>query len=164
MTINTALVDALHAPDPFPGLAEKLGLYGRLIGNWTMLAHLQPEPGTFRDAAGEIRFGWILAGRAIQDIWNLPGYFYGTTLRIYDPGRDAWHILWNEPVKQFYTHMIGRAEGPDIVQLGRNGMDKEIRWRFTEMTPDAFRWLGEIRDADGTWFRQTDIHARRVPN
>jgi hypothetical protein len=27
-----------------------------------------------------------LQGRAIQDVWILPDFFYGTTLRVYDPG------------------------------------------------------------------------------
>ena len=78
---------------------------------------------------GEIHFGWVLQGRAIQDVWRVPGrkppaptirrsLMYGTTLRIYDPGIDAWHIIWSDPVKQYYSRQIGRAEGDDIVQEG----------------------------------------------
>jgi len=51
------------------------------------------------EARGEIHAGWVLQGRAIQDVWIFPGAFYGTTLRVYDPGLDAWHILWSDPVK-----------------------------------------------------------------
>ncbi len=70
---------------------------------------------------GEIHFGWVLEGRAIQDVWITPSRgqrhdpigaaanFYGSTFRIYDPGIDAWHIFWLDPVKQFYSRMIGRA-------------------------------------------------------
>jgi len=47
------------------------------------------------------------------------GFFYGTTLRVYDPGIDAWHILWSDPLKQLYRRQIGRARGQDIVQEGR---------------------------------------------
>ena len=36
---------------------------------------------------------------------------YGTTLRVYDPGIDAWHIAWTEPVGQTYLTMIGQAQG-----------------------------------------------------
>ena len=82
----------------------------------------------------------MLEGRAIQDVWILPGVFYGTTLRVYDPGIDAWHILWSDPVRQFYTRQIGRARGSDIVQLGKNDAGEAVRWSFTEITPDSFRW------------------------
>ena len=86
--------------------------------------------------AGEIHFGWVLEGRAIQDVWILPGVFYGTTLRVYDPGIDAWHILWSDPLRQFYTRQIGRARGSDIVQDGKNDAGEAVRWSFTEITPD----------------------------
>jgi len=45
---------------------------------------------------------------------------YGTTLRVYDPRIDAWHIHWSDPLRQFYGRQIGRAHGPDIVQLGKS--------------------------------------------
>ncbi|TIL41051.1 MAG: hypothetical protein E5Y87_03330, partial [Mesorhizobium sp.] len=63
---------------------------------------------------GEVHFGWVLEGRAIQDVWILPARntgaqsslgkwsFYGTTLRVYDPGIDAWHIFWSDPRTQYY--------------------------------------------------------------
>jgi hypothetical protein len=155
------LAAALLAAGPDRDLKEKLKLYGWLIGRWTMQARLQPEPGRFVEAKGDIVFGWILEGRAMQDVWNLPGWFHGTTLRSYDPAIDAWHILWNEPFKQYYTHMIGRADGADIVQLGKNKEGRDIRWRFSEITADAFRWTGEVM-TDSGWYLQSDIAATRV--
>jgi hypothetical protein len=89
--------------------------------------------------------------------------FYGTTLRIYDPGLDAWHILWSDPLKQFYTRQIGRADGRDIVQEGNAGIGETMRWSFTEITLDSFRWTGE-RSLDGgaSWQLQGDFRARRA--
>jgi hypothetical protein len=157
----TDLANTLLAAGPHPDLAEKLMLYGRLVGNWHMQARLQPEPGVFVEAEGHITFGWVLGGRAIQDVWNLPGWFYGTTLRIYDPARDAWHILWNEPVRQYYTHMIGHLEGDGMVQLGKNKENRDIRWCFSDVTPDSFRWTGEVLGDGGDWYMQSDIAVRR---
>lgn len=156
------LETALLASGPFAELREKLDLYGRFAGQWRIRARLQPEPGKFVEADGEIHFGWVLGGRAIQDVWNLPGFYYGTTLRIYDPAIDAWHILWNEPVRQYYTNMIGKADGADIVQLGKNKAGRDIRWRFSDITADAFRWTDEVRTDDGGWFLQEDLAVRRV--
>ena len=113
--------------------------------------------------AGEIHFAWVLEGRAIQDVWILPGVFYGTTLRIYDPGIDAWHILWSDPVRQFYTRQIGRARGDDIVQEGRNDAGEFVRWSFTRIEANSFRWLGErSRDGGTTWHLQAEFDANRV--
>ena len=73
---------------------------------------------------------------------------YGTTLRVYDPRIDAWHIQWTEPVGQTYLTMVGRAQGSDIVQLGKNAAGQVIRWGFYEITRDSFLWRGEA-SADG---------------
>lgn len=158
-----SFIDVLHAGGPAPDRAEKLGLYGWLIGDWTMEAVIDLDDGTRFRGPGTIHFGWVLEGRAIQDVWILPGVFHGTTLRVYDPGLDAWHILWSDPLRQFYARQVGRAVGAEIVQEGTDGAGTPIRWRFTEIAPDSFLWIGE-RSFDGgaTWERQTEFRARRV--
>jgi hypothetical protein len=161
-TMPTAtFLSTLHADDPYAPLADKLNLYGRFVGDWTMRATLFPEPGKKLEAEGEIHFGWILEGRAVQDVWILPGFFHGTTLRVYDPAINAWHILWTEPFKQYYPSMIGRAEGADIVQEGKDMGGREIRWCFREITAGSFRWTGEKRCRDGHWFMDSDIAVSR---
>lgn len=163
MMTAPSFVQALRSEHPAPDRAEKLKLYGWLIGRWTMEATVYADDGTLHEGPGEIYFDWVLEGRAIQDVWILPGVFYGTTLRIYDPGLDAWHILWNDPLRQFYTRQIGRAEGADIVQNGTNDAGEAVRWSFREITPDSFRWLGErSRDGGKTWQLQADFRARRI--
>ena len=97
MTVASSFNAALNSSGPAPDRAAKLGLYGWLIGQWEMDAIVHGDDGTQHKGAGEIHFAWVLEGRAIQDVWILPGVFYGTTLRIYDPGIDAWHILWSDP-------------------------------------------------------------------
>lgn len=159
----SCLLDALHTAGPASDRAGRMRLYGWLIGRWTMEAVGYDDDGTQTRGRGEICFGWVLEGRAIQDVWILPGYFHGTTLRVYDPSLDAWHILWSDPLNQRYTRQIGRARGNDIVQEGRNDAGENIRWSFTEITCDSFRWLGErSRDDGATWLLQAEFTARRV--
>jgi hypothetical protein len=154
--------DVLLAPGPAPDRADKLHLYGRFVGAWGMDATIHLDDGTTHHGTGTIRFFWVLEGRAIQDVWVLPGVFHRTTLRVYDPGRDAWHILWSNPVRQYYARQIGRARGADIVQDGTNDAGEALRWSFTAITSDSFRWLGErSRDGGGTWELQADFRARR---
>lgn len=159
----TALKEVLHAGGPAPDRVEQMGLYSWLIGAWAMDAVMHADDGTRHEGKGEICFGWVLGGRAIQDVWILPGFFHGTTLRVYDPALDAWHILWSDPLKQYYTRQLGRAEGPDIVQHGKLEDGTAIRWRFTEITPNAFRWLGDLSSDDGkTWRLKAAFRARRL--
>jgi hypothetical protein len=158
---SSGFMRALQSDAPAPDRAKGLELYGWLIGDWTMTAMTHRDDGVHK-GDGEIHFGWVLEGRAIQDVWSLPGVYYGTTLRIYDPALDAWHIIWSDPLRNFYTRQIGRKQGNDIVQVGTLG-DLTLRWTFTDITPDSFRWVGE-RSADGgkTWTLQSDYRASRV--
>ncbi|ESY02904.1 MULTISPECIES: hypothetical protein [unclassified Mesorhizobium] len=174
--IGTSSFDeALHSDGPNPGLAEKLDLYGRFVGAWTFDATRHLEDGTVLTGRGEVHFGWVLEGRAIQDVWILPARdagpspsvgrwtFYGTTLRAYDPGSDAWHIFWSDPRNQYYSRQLGRAEGDTIVQVGADGTGSSVRWSFSRITKDSFRWLGERSHDDGkTWRLEVEFLARRV--
>jgi hypothetical protein len=161
--LHRPTIAALHSTGPAPDRAEKMGLYGWLIGDWEMDGTVYLDDGTVYKQRGEIHFGWVLEGRAIQDVWILPGAFYGSTLRVYDPGLDAWHILWSDPLKQYYTRQIGRARGKDIVQDGKLEDGALVRWSFTEITPNSFRWLGErSRDDGATWHLQAELLARRA--
>ena len=158
-----SFIDALHSAGPATDRAGKMSLYGWLIGDWTMDATVYDDDAAPHAAQGTIHFGWVLQGRAIQDVWILPGFFHGTTLRVYDPGLDAWHILWSDPLKQYFTRQVGRAKGKDIVQEGRNDAGEPIRWSFTDITPDSFCWIGERSLDDGaTWHLQARFLARRT--
>lgn len=168
MTTFPSFPDALHADGPAQDRADKMGLYGWLIGDWDMDAVRHLDDGTTRQSRGEIHFGWILGGRAIQDVWHIPAVqgepppLFGTTLRVYDPGIDAWHIIWVDPVGQNHLRQTGRAEGNDIVQHGTDAAGTPVRWRFTEITPRSFHWLGERSpDQGATWRLQVEFFARR---
>jgi hypothetical protein len=87
--IASSFIGALASDGPAADRADKMKLYGWLIGRWTLDATVHLDDGRRHQGSGEIYFGWALEGRAIQDVWILPGVFYGTTLRVYDPNIDA---------------------------------------------------------------------------
>lgn len=162
MTANPSFAAALCANGPAPDRRDGLELYGWLIGDWEMDAVVHRGDGGRHEGHGEIHFAWVLEGRAIQDVWILPGMFHGTTLRVYDPGLDAWHILWSDPLHQYYSRQLGRREGADIVQIGRNDSGELTRWSFRDISRDSFRWLGERSPDDGaTWQLRAEFHSRR---
>jgi hypothetical protein len=157
-----AFADVLRADGPAADHADRMGLYGWLVGSWEMDAVVHADDGTTHRGRGEVHAGWVLEGRAVQDVWILPGVFHGTTLRVYDPGRDAWHILWSDPLRQYYGRQLGRAQAKDIVQLGTNDAGEATRWSFCDITPDSFVWRGErSRDGGATWQLQAEFRIRR---
>lgn len=163
MQARSLFIDALSSCGPASDRSDQLKLYGWLIGDWTMDGIVYLDDGTQHKGRGRIHFDWVLEGRALQDVWILPDVFYGTTLRVYDPAIDAWHIIWSDPLRQDYTRQIGRARGADIVQDGKNDAGEAVRWSFTEITPDSFHWIGKrSRDGGSTWQRQAEFFARRA--
>jgi hypothetical protein len=166
--------DTLHSSGPAPDWADKMRLYAWLVGNWEMDVVIHEDHGGTVKSYGGIHAGWVLEGRAIQDVFAVPGLFYGTSVRFYDPHIDAWQIFWMDPLRQVFFCMIGRARGNDIVNEGketpelaraygqREDSNATVRWDFTEITPNSFHWLSE-RSTDGaTWQLQREYFARRV--
>jgi hypothetical protein len=173
-SVTGAFLDALRADGPAAERGSSMDLYGRFIGSWDLLVTRFFEDGTTRQRPGEWHFGWVLEGRAMQDVWIVPGrgagrektpaaeLFYGTTLRTYDPRIDAWHIQYTDPASQTYSTMIGRADGETIVQLGRNEAGEPIRWSFRDISDDYFLWRGEVSsDGGDIWRKLVEFTARR---
>ncbi|CDX19695.1 conserved hypothetical protein [Mesorhizobium sp. ORS 3324] len=167
--------EALHSDGPDPDFAEKLELYGRFVGAWTFDATRILEDGTKLTGPGEVHFGWVLEGKAVQDVCILPARdagplpslgpwtFYGTTLRVYDPGIDAWHILWSDPRSRYFSRQLGRADGDTIVQQGVDDTGSSVRWSFSRITQNSFRWLGaRSHDSGATWRIEVEFLARRA--
>jgi len=157
------LLDTLLCSTRHPERAEGLGLYAFLVGTWHFDAMVWPEAGAPFKGEGSIAAGWVLGGRAIQDVWELPGVFHGTTMRVYDPARDGWHIVWCDPLHNYYSRQFGRADGGDIVQLGHNDAGTPTRWSFRERSADNFLWRGEVSDDKGeTWRREAEFICHRT--
>jgi hypothetical protein len=176
--ISSGLIASLHSDGPAPEHAEALTLYGQFIGDWDADIVTRTPDGVRHQGQGEIHFGWVLEGRAVQDIWMIPrrsgrradapampvaGNWYGTTIRVYDPALDAWRIYWIDPATNAYYQQIGRRQGADIVQEGATEKGALSRWSFTGITPDSFHWKGEASfDMGASWRLLVEVVARRV--
>ncbi|HTV72077.1 MAG TPA: hypothetical protein VMF90_26400 [Rhizobiaceae bacterium] len=164
----SSFLGALDSKGPPADRAKDMHLYGQFVGRWETDTLHHRDDGTTETWAGEIHFGWVLEGRAVQDIWirpkrPAPSTMYGTTLRVFDPAIGGWHIIWSDPLNQDYARQIGRADDTDIVQIGSDSRSLKTRWRFTEITPDSFHWIGEERASDGDPWKITYEHfARRI--
>lgn len=166
----------LAATSRSPEIPESHDIYGWLVGSWELkVCHYKGLDVSSSGLKGEAHFGWVLEGRAIQDVWIMPGpsersaasdrlnNMYGTTLRVWDPGIQAWRIRWTNPVSGHEERQTGRKVGVEIVQLGARPDGTATRWRFTEIDPRSFHWVGEALQADGkTWLLEGEFRARRM--
>jgi hypothetical protein len=63
------MVTALAAPAPHPSLGRQADLFGRFVGTWDADYSFIAEDGSVRHKRGEVLFGWVLDGHALQDIF-----------------------------------------------------------------------------------------------
>src|SRR5262245_47767397 len=88
---------ALAASGRSPEIPEAMDAYGWLIGSWELDVVGCDDANHIIHTRGEAHFGWVLEGRAVQDVFINPrvadrgpdspkfANWFGTTLRIYDP-------------------------------------------------------------------------------
>lgn len=174
--VGSVFHEVLAAPVRAPEIPETADAYGWLVGSWELdVLHYWGTRVADRGLKGEVHAGWVLEGRAVQDVWIMPSRpdrtappdkrmnMYGTTLRVWDPTMEAWRISWRNPAGDHHEDQIGRRVGQDIEQLGTRPDGTRTRWRFTEISVDAFHWTGESLEQDGgTWRLEGEFRARRV--
>jgi hypothetical protein len=147
-------------------------LFGRFVGSWDVAWTGADEEGDLATARGELHFGWVLGGRAVQDVWIVPGpgepgqgrpplAFHGSTIRFFDRALGAWRSTWIEPVNGHVRRFVGRPVDGEIILLSDED-DPQLRWRFTEIADDSFRWRSEIsHDGGATWTFNEDMRLTR---
>src|SRR5215813_1444723 len=175
---NSSLLQALGAPGRPNEITDRNDIYGWLVGDWEATVYDYAADGTASESSGEWHFGWVLEGRAIQDVWIAPprsqrngktlskrNNRYGTSLRVYDQENGVWRVTWFNPVTGARNDLVGRRRGNEIIQEGLGPDGRKIRWLFTEIMPTSFIWRGESLEPDGkTWRLEAEFRARRVKN
>lgn len=136
-------------------LPEELDYFGKLIGSWRID---YVDNRTSCVIKGEWHFSWILEGMAIQDVIVLPGFEYGTTLRVFNPGTLAWDIAY------CYTGKIMRLEArkQDNKIVLTNIEDEKRKWVFVEIGDNHFHWQDITVKKGGSWHVDYDLYAERA--
>ena len=135
-------------------LPEEFNFFGKLIGSWE-IDYI--DNSTSRVIKGEWYFSWVLEGMAIQNVIVLPGFEYGTTLRVYNPDTHAWDVAY------CYTGKIMRFEARK--QEGKivltNIEDERRKWVFNKIEDNYFHWQDITVTEDGEWHVKFDLYAKR---
>ena len=142
------IADLLLADTPHDANVE---LFGRFVGAWVFDGTDIAADGTETHYRGRWDFGYILNGRAVQDVLYCDGVDHGTTIRI-PRGDGTWDVVWATPVHHKVVRLRGRPDGQRIV-ITSVDTDRTLRWSFNHIKPDAFVWRGEESTDGGDTFR-----------
>ena len=164
----------LLSEGPSDAHAAELEEFGRLAGLWETKIRYVPEDAPERFAEGEWELGYALDGRAVLDVWQIPGrpalagsprspdQECGLCVRIWDQRLRLWRFTFHSTVRPLVIHMYAHRVGEDMVMECADGGDL-LRWTFAELRPDSFHWRSErSRNGGGSWRLEQEIHARRV--
>lgn len=172
---QSGLADALVAEGPDPEHAAALMLFGQFVGEWDFdWASYGADGERAMVGRGEWIFGWVLEGRAVQDVWIIPprGHRkkagqsegeYGTTVRFYDPQRDLWLVTWCGPINRARRTFVARRAGQAIVQGGETEEGQPMQWIFSEIAANSFSWQSVSSNDGETWQLREEMHVRRRP-
>ncbi|MGH3402549.1 MAG: hypothetical protein ACRDRJ_08585 [Streptosporangiaceae bacterium] len=170
---SSMMLDALAADGSFPAWRKQLDLFGQFVGSWDIDGRFFRRDGTLETRyRGEWHFGWVLEGRAVQDVLIRPSrslrgpgessWEYGTTLRVFDPDSGGWLVIWIAPVSFGFVNLIGRAHEEEIWIEGHGPEGDLYRWVFSDITADRFLWQGsQSGDGGKSWFRGHEMIASR---
>jgi hypothetical protein len=164
------MVTLLAAPGPHPSLGPQADLFGRFVGTWDADYSFIAEDRSVRHKRGEVRFGWVLDGHALQDIFmSYPESGSDerkmvTGIRWVDPRTGRWTLAFVAPTFDVVIRMEAVAEGDRIVLRRQDGKGALLRWSFNDIQKDSFVWRGESsHDGGKTWRLEEEHHMTRLP-
>jgi hypothetical protein len=174
--VTSRPLPGLLAPGPASAYRAQLADFGRLIGHWKMsIETYRPDGSVLQRIKGTWDFGWILEGRAVQDVFvTFPTHpdpsshlspsigEHGTTVRMYDPALDAWQVTYFGPRHDLIAAFVARRQGADMVLERKEPNGDLTHWVFDRIESGSFRWRA-LTSSDGgaTWkLDQTMIGTR----
>ena len=161
------MLSVLGARGPHPSLGADAHAFDQFVGHWDADFGFHDGTGRVRHRRGELFFGWVLDGHAVQDVWiTYPSAGeerrIGTTIRIFDKTSRQWRIVFVQPQYDYIVSVQGPAEGNRIILTGTDADARPIRWTFNDITSESFVWRGEKSfDGGRSWKLEEEHHMRR---
>jgi hypothetical protein len=160
----------LISTGPDPHAPEQLLAFAPMIGSWSLaVENIQPD-GSVELTDAEWHFSWGLGGRAVVDVWISPARGatrdpsageWGMTVRFYDPSIGRFRSTWHGPHRGWVIPFLGRVVDDELwLEAEHEGM--EVRWAFSEICDQSFRWRAEERAKGHGWRVRQRFEATRV--
>jgi hypothetical protein len=164
------MTTALQATGPHSSLGDQAKAFGRLVGSWDVeYTDFSKDGKVSRRRTGELIVGWILDGRALQDVWIVDPSggrkereVY-TTVRYFDPKSGTWPATFIDPEHASAARFTGGAVGDDRIVLNtRDFGHEDTRWSYSDIRSDAFNYREEeSSDGGKTWRLTLEGHMKR---
>ena len=160
------MIDALRAVGPHASLGSGAELLNRLVGTWDVEYSFFSKDGKVRHKSGKFLAGWVMDGRAVQDIWTVDPSadrkdreIY-TSLNYFDPKSGTWYLTFIDPENASpeyppVARFTGGPEGGNRIVFLTHDLggkdDRTNRWSF-DLGSDSFVFRDE-QSSDGgkTW-------------
>ena len=163
------MVTVLRAMGPHPSLGDEAKIFGRLVGTWDVEYTDFSKDGRETHRSGEFIVGWVMDGRALQDVWivNPSGTRQDrevyTELRYYDPKSRTWPSTFIDVEHASIARFAGGAVGDNRIVFDTQDFDgTDTRWSINDIRPDTFVWREEeSRDGGKTWRLLAEHHMKR---
>lgn len=174
---NPDMIGTLQAAGPHASLGAGAELLGRLVGSWSIEYTFHSKDGKVKHGSGEYLAGWVMDGRAVQDIWTVDPHdgrqereIY-TSLHYFDAKSGTMYLTFIDPEHaspdyQPVARFTGTVEGTSRIVLVTQDLsskgDRTNRWSFSDIGPDSFTFRDE-QSSDGgkTWRLLEEDHMTR---
>ena len=163
------MVAILQAMGPHPSLGEQAEVFGRFVGVWDGEYTEFSKDGKTTHSSGEWTFGWVMDGRAMEDLFIIhpsavrKERYIGTTLRYFDPKSATWSVTFVDPENGAVETLSGGAVGDDRIVLHSGSTDgRKSRWSFDQIRADSWVFRDEVSSDGGTtWRLREEDHMKR---
>ena len=163
------MIATLQAVKPSPSLGDQAIVLARLVGTWDVEYTDYMKDGTTLRRTGEFTVGWIMDGRAIQDVWIVNPWgthkdreVY-TEVHYFEAKSQTWQAIFVDPQAGSIAKLTSIELSKDRYVLVTHDLgNKDTRWSFNDIRPDSFQWRDEeSSDGGKTWKLYSDYHMTR---
>jgi hypothetical protein len=164
----------LVAAGAHPRHADDLQLFGQFVGTWLVTVRTREGPhAAVVERMGLWTFGWILDGRAVQNVLTFPDLesglrdqpgerCIGTHIHYYNPQLGTWQVVGIGALSGHLHLLTAKVVEGEIRFEGRDPDGTRFRRAFSEITRDRFRWSEAVsRDSGESWDIVVEIIAIR---
>jgi hypothetical protein len=165
-----ALVSALRATGPHPSLGDHASVLERLVGAWDVEYMDVSKDGQQIHRSGELIVGWVMDGRAVEDLWIVYPSEAGkdrevyADLRYFDTKSGTWRAIFIDPQDASFATFKGDAVGDDQIVLDSQDLvaGQTRRWSFNDIRDDSLVFRDDASSDGGkSWTLKSKYHMKR---
>jgi hypothetical protein len=167
---DDAMVAALRAAGPHPSLKDHASVLGRLVGTWDVDYLDIRKDGTSVRRSGELVVGWVMDGRAMEDVWIVYPSAAGkerevyADVRYFDAKSKTWPAIFIDPQIASVATFTGGAVGDDRFVLESEDLvaGQIRRWSFNDIRDGSVVFRDDASSDGGkTWILKSEYHMKR---